>query len=222
MSISIEPRVAADSGGVPALQTLRFSQPPLPLRLLFAGFAIERFMKPSVVTFARLPEEEAEFLEFLASTGDVWARAVNDDAAKPTYTPAPVGTFLQQHGAALLNNGTLHVWIGFRPDVLKPQKSKINEKMVVDPFPAYLVGYTRGEYYPGGELAQSNLYFYRGSFEGEEFVKKPETFLRWGAKVLAWVKKRTPEEVTVHRCNYKTRATARVAEAAADGLKVWY
>src|SRR5262245_32068450 len=31
----------------------------------FAGFVIERPMKPSVVTFAQLPEEEAEFLEFL-------------------------------------------------------------------------------------------------------------------------------------------------------------
>jgi len=179
-------------------------------------------MKPSVVTFAQLPEEEAVFLEFLATTGDVWARAVKDDSAKPVHTPAPVATFLQRHGADLLDHGTLHVWIGLGPDVRKPKKSKVNGRMAVDPFPACLVGYTRGEYYPGGELAQSNLYFYRGSFQGEEFVKKPEPFLRWAAKVLAWMKKRTPEEVPVHRCNYKTRATPRAAAAAADGLKVWY
>jgi hypothetical protein len=84
-----------------------------------------------------------------------------------------------------------------------------------------LIGYRRGEYYPG-ELGQSNLYFYWGSFREGEFVAKPETFLRWAAKILGWARRCSPEQVPVHRCNYKTRATARVAEAAASGLKVWY
>jgi len=131
-------------------------------------------MKPTVVTFAWLPEEEAAFLEFLATTGDVWARAVIDDADQPAYAPAPARAFLQQHAAELLENGTLQVWLGFRADILRPKTSSINGRMAVDPFPSSLVGYTHGEYYPSGELAQSNLHFYRGYFQDEGFIKKPD------------------------------------------------
>jgi hypothetical protein len=39
---------------------------------------------------------------------------------------------------------------------------------------------------------------------------------------LGWARRHAPEQVPVYRCNYKTRATARVAKAASGGLKVWY
>jgi hypothetical protein len=173
-------------------------------------------MKASVVTFAQLPDEEPAFLAFLAKTGDVWARAVADDAA---YDPAPVAEFIHAHAERLTSNGTMDVYLGFRPDVLDPAR---REDGTVDIFGARLIDYRRGGYYPGGELAQSNLFFYRGSFVGDEFVTKPEAFLKWARKVLGWARRHSPERVPVYRCNYKTRATARVAEAAAGGLKVWY
>ncbi|MGL4550358.1 MAG: hypothetical protein ACRC33_04160 [Gemmataceae bacterium] len=173
-------------------------------------------MKASVVTFASLPDEEAAFLAFLAKTGDVWARAVADETASD---PAPVADFIAAHAERLTHNGTMDVYLGFRPDVLAPAR---REDGSVDPFGACLVGYKRGGYYPGGELAQSNLFFYRGSWAGGEFVTKPEAFLKWAGKVLGWARRHAPERVPVYRCNYETRATAGVAEAAAGGLKVWY
>jgi hypothetical protein len=180
-------------------------------------------VKASVVTFAQLPEEEAGFLAYLAKAGDVWARAVVDNPRRPAFAPAPVAEFLEAHAAQLAANGVVDVYLGFRPEVLKPAVSETAEGVLhIDIFASNLIGYQRGKYYPGGELAQSNLYFYRGSFCDGEFASKPEAFLRWAAKVLGWARRHAPERVLVYRCNYLTRATARVAEAAAGGLKVWY
>ena len=78
------------------------------------------------------------------------------------------------------------------------------------------------EYYSSGELAQSNLFYYQGFFRGNEFMEKPDPFVRWATKILGWARRHAPKQVPVRRCNYKTRATMRVVEAAASGLKVWY
>jgi hypothetical protein len=173
-------------------------------------------MKASVVTFAQLPDEESAFLEYLAKAGDVWARPVE---ANPNCEPAPVGEFLAAHAEQLTRNGVVNVYLGLRADVLAPIMSETGG---IDIFGACVIDYKRGGYYPGGELAQSNLFFYRASFRGNEFVSKPEAFLRWASKVLGWARRHTPEFIPVHGCNYQTRATARVAKAAAGGLKVWY
>jgi hypothetical protein len=179
-------------------------------------------VKASVVTFAQLPEEECAFLEYLGKTGDIWARAQADVPTGPAHPPAPVTDFMEAQAAKLANNGTVNVYLGFRPDVLQPIATQAKGKQVVDIFASCLIGYTRGEYYSSGELAQSNLYFYRSFFLGDKFIEKPDPFLRWAAKVLAWARRHAFEQVPVHRCNYKTRATMGVAEAAAGGLKVWY
>ena len=173
-------------------------------------------MKASVVGFAQLPDDESAFLAFLAKTCDVWARSVSDNPACP---PAPVIGLLHSHAEKLMKNGTVDVYLGVRTDVLAPATGNDGS---VDIFAAYLVGYTRGGYYPSGELAQSHLYFYSGLFVGDEFATKPAVFLKWAGKVLAWARRHTPKQVQVYRCNYSTRATVRVAEAVAGGLKVWY
>ena len=173
-------------------------------------------MKSSVVTFAQLPEDEAAFLAYLAKSGDIWARSVADTSV---CDPAPVAQFIAANHAALKDNGVMNMYIGFRPDVVDPA---VPGTCGVDIFAAQLIGYTRGGYYPSGELAQSNLYFYRGSFQGDEFLSKSEIFLKWADKVLGWARRHSPNQVPVFRCNYKTRATSRVMRATADGLKVWY
>ncbi len=178
--------------------------------------------KPAVVTFAQLPDEAGAFLAYLAKTGDVWARAEGDAPADPAHAPAPAAEFLAAHAAALARAGGVRVYLGPRPDVLAPPVSTVSGGPHVDIFAACLIGYRQGGYYPGGELAQSNLCFYRGAFLDGVYVRKPEAFQRWAGKVLGWARRRTPERVPVYRCNYKTRATARVAEASRGGLKVWY
>jgi hypothetical protein len=174
------------------------------------------------VSFAQLPEEEADFLAYLAKTGELWARAVNDDPTQPSYKPPAVAEFLASNAGQTAGNGVVDVYIGFMPDVLNPVLSQGAERTHIDIFASCLIGYRRGEYYVSGELAQSNLYFYRGSFRDGEFIVKPEAFLRWASKILRWARRRAPEQIPVYRCNYKTRATARVMQAAASGLKVWY
>lgn len=175
-------------------------------------------MKASVIAFAQLPEEEIHFLDYLAKTGDIWARVTMDNPA----SPAPVAKFMEVNAGKLTNNSTVDVYLGFQTDILQPIVSEVKGKTDIDMFASYLIGYTRGEYYPDGELAQSHLYYYRGSFYNDEFVEKSDAFLRWGAKVFGWIRKQAPEQVPVHRCNYNTRATAQVAKAAASGLKIWY
>src|SRR5262249_5635124 len=160
---------------------------------------------PSVVTFAQLPEEEVTFLAYLTKTGDIWARAVNDEPMAPRHEPAPVAEFMKSHAAKLSRNGVVDVYLGLRPDVLRPSVSETEERARVDIFSSCLIGYRGGEYYPSGELAQSNLFYYRGFFQGDEFVVKPEAFLRWASRVLGWAKRQTPKRVPVHRCNYVTR-----------------
>jgi hypothetical protein len=53
----------------------------------------------SVVTFGQLPEEETDFLAFVQKTGDVWARAVRDEAESPRFEPLPVAEFLARFAA---------------------------------------------------------------------------------------------------------------------------
>jgi hypothetical protein len=173
-------------------------------------------MNASVITFAQLPDEEATFLAYLVKTGDVWARAVIGD---PFFEPAPVDEFIATHSNKLTQNATMDLYLGFKSEVLAPARLK---ERSIDIYGARLVGYQRGGFFPSGELAQSNLYFYRGSFVGDEFVTKPLAFLKWAGKVFGWVRRHTPEQVPVYRCNYKTRATVRVAEAAKGGLNVGY
>jgi hypothetical protein len=173
-------------------------------------------MKPSVLTFARFPDEESDFLHYLAKSGEVWARTMKD---RPTCKPAPAAEFVPAHAAELTGNAKVNVYLGLRADVLAPVMRGSGD---IDIFASCLVGYTRGQCYPGGEWAQSNLFFYRGFFSGNEFVRKLDSFLRWAGKVLDWARRHSPARVPVYRCNDDTRATARVAQAVTGGLKVWY
>lgn len=181
--------------------------------------------------FARLPDEEPAFLAYLAKSGDVWARATRDDMRTPRFAPAPIIEFIRDFSTVLTDEArnenphaaTVDLYIGLRADVMNPVASTApGAEHDVGIMESCLVGYKRGMFYAGGELAQSNLYFYRSFFRGEASVIKPTVFLEWAGKVLAWVRRHTPEKVPVHRCNYRTRATTSVADKCRGGLKVWY
>jgi hypothetical protein len=177
---------------------------------------------PSGVNFVQLHDEEPAFLAYLATTGDVWARAGIDDPTAPAWGPGPVAEFLDRFAAKIRRYNSVHLHIGLRPDVLAPEVNAVESRgcITVDMFRSCLVGYSRGEFHPGRRfLNRSQLYFHVGAWWGEgDYRKKPEAFLRWAKKVVGWVRRHTPEQVRVYRCNYSLPATAGVA--ARKGLKV--
>jgi hypothetical protein len=75
---------------------------------------------PTVVTFAQLPHEEAAFIAYLQKTGDIWARAVNDDPRKPKYEPLPVAEFLARFADQIVAYDVVAVYLAFREDIGKP------------------------------------------------------------------------------------------------------
>jgi hypothetical protein len=201
------------------------------------------------LTFGQLPEEEPDFLALVQKTGDVWARAVRDDAESPKFGPLPLDKFLTRFAADIRAYSAVDVYLGFRDDVLQPELciqevteggtqvpfvengsvvpgvstivggTKVKRKFI-DPRGSKLVRYTRGEYRSPEELASSNLGFHPGTFKGETWIANPASFMKWGKKILDWMRRHTPESVPVYRCNYEMRATVRVADACKNGLKL--
>jgi hypothetical protein len=207
---------------------------------------------PSVVTFAQLPDEEPALIAYLQKTGDVWARAVDDDPHKPSYEPLPVAEFLDRFAdqIAAYDAEGVAVYLGLRDDIKKPaisshevtecgtlvpfvQFGKVVEgvhtivggtkvmRKAIDPMGSSLIRYDRGQFRTKHELARSNLCFYPGTYEGEKWKPNPPAFMRWGKKVLDWMRRHTPEAVPVIASVYKARATVGVAAACKKGLKVY-
>jgi hypothetical protein len=203
----------------------------------------------SGVTFGQLPAEEGAFLAYLQSTGDVWARAVWDDPVSPKYEPSPVAEFLAHHAREIAKYDSVDIYIGFREDVCHPETCfyevteggtsvpLIQDGRVVDGVqtivggtkvqreflnvPASpLVRYKRGEFCGEDLLASSNLSFYTGTYRDQVWVAQPASFLKWGKKILDWMRRHTPESVPVDRCHYEMRATTGVAAACRNGVKL--
>ncbi len=201
------------------------------------------------VTFGQLPEEEAAFLTYLQTTGEVWARAVCDDPIAPKYEPLPVADFLTRYAGEIVAYFSVDVYLGTRDDILHPEVSiqevieggttvpfhqygKVVEgvhsivggtkvpKKFVDPRGSRFVRYNRGEYRSRDELAHSNLGFHPGTFKGQTWIAHPPSFMKWGKKILDWMRRHTPESVRVHQCNYEIRATVGVAQAYRKGLRL--
>jgi hypothetical protein len=180
------------------------------------------------VTFGQLPEEEADFLAYLRTAGEVWARAVHDDAVMPQFEPLPVTEFLQQHAAAIKQYDVVDVYLGQRNDILqpKPKLLEINEggtniqKQFLHSNANPFVRYKRGEYRAANVLSSSNLGFPSTWFDGQLSHKHPRPFIKWATNILNWMRRRTPESIPVHQCNYETRATSKLAAACRRGLKL--
>ena len=204
----------------------------------------------SVITFYQLPEEVPSFLTYVQKNGDVWALAVRDKPEDPRFEPLPVVDFLRRFADALVEYHTIALYLGQREDVLKPRLSTYRDSVggtlkpfiqngrevpgaqtivggrkvkrrCVDIMASSLIRYDQGQYRRNGELADSNLCYYAGSFGGNKWVKKPASFLKWAKNTLDWMRKHTPEEVPVERRPSKRRAILGVAAAHREGLKLF-
>jgi len=165
---------------------------------------------PSVVTFWRLPEEEAEFIDFLTSTGEVtWVpwQKVRDRAL---LEPQPLETLTTEDPDSVL--------IGLRDTLGEIPVNTLEEgsfAVVATEVPMLI--YQRGKWRGPNKLGSSNL-------SGEWIVltrdgrriDQPEKFVKWGKKVLQWVRRQTPLWHQYERY----RITPKVAEAIKNGLEL--
>jgi hypothetical protein len=204
---------------------------------------------PSVCTFARLPDEEPEFLRYLQRTGDVWARASDDDPDNPNCQPMPVADFLYRFATEIQAHSVVRVYIGFKADVLNPQirELEVTEGATLEPemqngevfsgvqkivggtkglrrhvhsSASHLIAYSRGEFREPQELATSNLSFYSGAYINHRYINHPKAFMKWASNVLQWMRRHTPKSVPVYNANYEVRASVAVHQECQRGLRV--
>ena len=205
----------------------------------------------NVHTFAWLPDEHEEFVEYLGRSPDVWARPDGGDPENPVLRPAPVAEYFARSRDLGERDAAVGVYLGSRAAVLAPplsdaerveggthvpfvQDGRVNPGVstivggtkvrfrTVNFMTAELLDYRPGRLRESGELSQSNLCYYSSFFREEQYLTKSDAFLAWAKRVLGWVRRRTKASAPVARCNYSSACTARVAEAHAAGLVVTY
>ncbi len=202
----------------------------------------------SGVNIAMLPEEQPAFLEYLATTGDIWACSVGDDPHKFKYEPGPVPEFLKRFASKIIEYGAVQVYLGHRDAVLRPKAktlihrvggrkvplvqdgkvvprhyqlvgSRAVERTIIESGASLLLRYSFGPIIKR-QMVRTNLSFQTAYVSNNQWVKKPEEFVKWARKVVAWMRRRIEDRAHVHDCNYDIPATALGAAAVRKGLKL--
>src|SRR5258708_7529179 len=106
----------------------------------------------SGINLAMLPEEGAEFLAYLATTGDIWSCWLGDNPRSFKFDPAPAAEFLKRHARSITEYNSQRFLLGKREDVLKPKTSSCKEvrdgeeicRYAIDYQASPLLWYSRG------------------------------------------------------------------------------
>ncbi|MFY9840639.1 MAG: hypothetical protein WAK55_30070 [Xanthobacteraceae bacterium] len=168
----------------------------------------------SAVTFWRFPEEEDEFVRFLLSFGPIVAVPKGKVRDKSLLTPIPPTDLLQQNPPQIL------LWL---PTLVKDLPIRSYPDEAVESFGVLFTRlpvftYRRGQFRAPNQLTYSHVTGNWTVLSADEsrILDQPDEFIKWGKKVLAWIRKQTPEW---HQ--YKTRRiTKSVSEAIRSGLKI--
>ena len=139
----------------------------------------------SGVNLAMLPEEDAEFFEYLATTGEIWACWLGDNPKEFKYEPTTPAKFLKRYGKKIEAYGSVRLLLGKREDVLKPRISScivtIDGRKVRTPCIDYhaspLLWYSRGIINRENVLDRTNLSFHTAYVKGNAWVKKLPEFI---------------------------------------------
>lgn len=182
----------------------------------------------SGINLAMLPEEDDEFLAYLASTGDIWACWLGDDPLAWEFEPASAADFLRRHSRSITEYNSLRLLLGQREDVQKP-KSRLRVESIggeevrrheIDYEASPLLWFSRGTIDRKKVMDRTNLCYHTSYLKKNDIVKKPPEFIAWGRKVTAWLRRRATDSVPILNCNYSIKATPLAAAAAKKGLKV--
>jgi hypothetical protein len=169
---------------------------------------------PAAVTFWRFPEEEEDFIRFLQSSGPVVGVPKGKVKDKSQLNPAPVADLLARNPPSVL--------LGL-PNLLREWPIRVyhderGESYAVLFTCVPVLTYRRGQLLAPNQLTASHISgdWTVPSEDKSKVVDQPEEFIKWGRKVLAWVRKETPEW---HE--FKTyRVTRRVSDAIKSGLQI--
>ena len=166
-----------------------------------------------VVTYWQLCADEAEFLDFLQTTGHVVAFRSDWVESKDELSAATIESFIERNNPPQLLFGLdkqiresdveTHEFEGKLCFGLPHMKSSV-------------FGYRRGRLC-NGKLAQSSLSAYLDYPDetASKLIEKDKEFLKWAKSVTAWLRKATPERLD---CNgHQYRATIRVKDAVNRG-----
>ena len=166
------------------------------------------------VKFWRLPEEEPAFTEFLESSGDIVAIPWQKVSDPSLLRPRPLSEVISQDLNSIL--------IGLRQTIQNPRINTFHDdgkESYAVPAPELpMLIYRRGKWIDVNKLGSSNVSgdWTRISSETGRIVDHPEEFVKWGKKVIQWLRKQTP---LWH--DYKTyRITPLVAEAIKRGVEL--
>jgi hypothetical protein len=182
----------------------------------------------SGVNLAMLPADESEFLDWLSTTGDIWASYYVDESGAVQYEPLPARQFRERFAKQITCHDEMHMFLGHREDVLNP---RIHEGTIRSVFPhqhrreiddrsSLLICYRHGLVNSEGTLNRTSVYYYTSFLEGEAWIKKSPEWIKWARKVVGWFKRRATARVPIYRRNDSIPATPLVRDAVATGLKV--
>jgi hypothetical protein len=168
----------------------------------------------AVVTFWRLPGEEGAFLEFLKSTGDVvgvpWEKVPN----RSLLVPRTMAELVSEDPDSILIG--LRETLGDIPINEFFDESGHSYAAAASTLPMMI--YSRGKWRDSNKLGASNL---SGQWAvvpsgAKEWVDQPAVFIKWGRKVMSWVRKQTP---LWHKYE-RYRITRKVDEAIKRGAEI--
>jgi hypothetical protein len=182
----------------------------------------------SGVNLAMLPADESEFLDWLSTTGDIWATYYLDESGRCQYEPMPAKQFRQRFSKEITRYDEVHMYLGHREDVLNPRIQQVTvcsvipheSRFEIDRETSQLICYRHGLVNSEGILNRTSVCYYTSFSKDGTWVKKSPDWIKWARKVVGWLKRRATEKVPIYRCNYSIPATPLVCDAVATGLKV--
>lgn len=154
------------------------------------------------VQYWRLPEEEGDMIAYLRSLGPVMALPVRRVAAAEQLVWRPVEETLCERDPSFLI--TLEPFVA----LMKLHHGEDGVAASVVRTPALL--YTRGQLVEPNTLSQTSL--------SADWEDKPADFVRWGKKVMQWVRRTAPGW---HRYKHH-RITGKADAARAAGMEMMF
>jgi len=168
---------------------------------------------PSVVTFWWLPPDEDEFLEYLSGTGEVVALPADCVKSKALLVPKPYKSYIHEHGPTQLLLALQEHVVDCKIDVLSQGQDGVYN---ISDLESPVLAYQRGEL-QDRRLGQSNIsaYWSFPSQDAAAMIPKHHTFVKWGKKVLSWIRRSTDDKVECNGFSY--RSSRRAKQAVVQG-----
>lgn len=181
----------------------------------------------SGVNLAMLAEDEDAFLDWLATTGEIWAACDLGESGQVRYESGPVQEFRRRFGRRIVRDGQVCLYLGHRADVLKPKVRTVAirsatppRRREIDERASLLIAYRHGLVDRHGVLERTSVYYYPSFLKGNAWVQKPEAWVKWTRSVVRWLRRRASEAVPVYQLQDTIPATPAAKEAVRAGLKV--